>query len=178
MFLKEARMKQLDIFSECEPSYSTVKKTGIVWKLFTDGASRDNPGRSGAGVYLAKDDQPVFKKGFYLGRKTNNQAEYLALLVGIFYAKKHMEENDTLFIFADSELLIKQMKGEYKVKNPDLKILYDIARDWLESLNYSVCHVRREFNTVADEMANLGIDQKLHPTQEFLHALERHNVHL
>ena len=89
-----------------------------------------------------------------------------------------MEENDTLFIFAHSELLIKQMNGEYKVKNPDLKILYDIARDWLESLNYSVCHVRREFNTVADEMANLGIDQKLHPTQEFLHALERHNVHL
>lgn len=169
-------MKQLDLFSDCDPSYETMPKTGITWTLFTDGASRDNPGRSGVGVYLLKDDHPAFKKGWYVGRKTNNQAEYLALLAGIFYAKKHMSADDTLFICADSELMIKQVKGEYKVKNKDLKVLYDIVRQWLSDVTYSVCHVRREYNTVADEMANMGIDKKVHPTKDFIDALQRHSV--
>ena len=85
-------MKQLSIFDE---AFKKIEKkcgdgTRGYWKLFIDGASRNNPGPSGAGFLLLKDDKPVEQKGFFLGSKTNNQAEYFALLIGIFFLKKHL----------------------------------------------------------------------------------------
>lgn len=143
-------------------SFFEDKKTNVHrWKLYVDGASRNNPGLSGAGVYLVKDDTEVVKQGFFLGRKTNNQAEYLALLLGVYFAQRHMNPDDTIMIYADSELLIKQMRGEYRVNNMELKHLYDCIKQRLVHLNYTLRHVMRENNTVADKLANLGIDKRL-----------------
>ncbi len=171
-------MSQLKLFESCHPAPPKSKKGGIRWTLFIDGASRKNPGLAGAGVYLVKDKMPVFKKGFYLGRKTNNQAEYLALLLGIFYANKQLEKEDVLYIMSDSELLIKQMKGEYRVKNQPLKLLFNVAQELLDDVRYTLCHVRREKNVEADALANVGIDKKGRVPQLFTTLLQRHGITL
>lgn len=169
-------MKQLSFFDDCIPSHVGVKKGGVAWKLFIDGASRKNPGFAGAGIYLIKQDEQIYKKGFYLGMKTNNQAEYMALLLGIFYAKKYIVPEDTLYIFSDSELLVKHMKGEYKIRSLELKQLFDLAFVLLTNVRYSFCHILREYNTAADAMANEGIDKRIKPTEEFLKLLRVHDI--
>lgn len=169
-------MNQLNLFQECIPAAHDDKHKGIQWKLFVDGASRNNPGPSGAGIYITKNDIPFFKKGYFLGTKTNNQAEYLALLLGILQCKKHHTGKDKLYVFSDSELMIKHIKGEYKIKNPELKKLFTFAFTLLEGMNYSFCHVLREFNQEADAMANHGIDKKGKVPEEFKALLLRHGI--
>ncbi len=139
------------------------------WKLFVDGAARNNPGLAGAGVYLLKNDTPVVKQGFFLGIKTNNQAEYSALLLGVFFAQRHMKPDDILLINCDSELIVKQITGHYKIKSPDLAALHDCIKDRLKEINYMIRHVVRKDNAVADKLANLGIDKRLPVPQEFIH---------
>ena len=171
-------MKQLDIFESNLPLTSPKKEKRVVWKLFVDGASRKNPGKSGAGVYVLKDGMVVFRKGYYLGHKTNNQAEYLALLLGVFYCKKHMLPGDTLCMISDSELLIKQMQGIYKVKNAELKKYFDIVVTLLKDMHYSFAHVMREKNQEADALANDGIDKQTPPPHEFLAILSKYDIPL
>jgi ribonuclease HI len=146
------------------------------WKLFIDGAARNNPGPAGAGIYLVKNDTPIKKLGFYLGNKTNNQAEYGALLIGIYYLKLHMDSQDHVDIVSDSQLLVRQFKGEYRVKHPELKPLHMLAKKMLEGVTYSISHVLREHNEIADEMANKGIDDKKKLPQEFLTLLKQHDI--
>ncbi len=168
--------KQLAIF-DCTEPVKKVDKHATIWRLFIDGASRKNPGIAGAGIYLVKNDNEVVKKkGFYLGHKTNNQAEYYALLLGVFTSKHVLEADDLLYIVSDSELLIKQLKQEYKVKNPELQRLYQCALALLKGINYSFCHVLREYNTQADAMANHGIDQKGGIPAAFLKMLQSHDI--
>lgn len=169
-------MSQLNIFADCtepkeQPSVDTAQ-----WRLFVDGASRNNPGRAGAGIFLVKNDKPVHKGGYFLGIKTNNQAEYLALLIGICIAKQYMESHDLLSIVSDSELLIKQLKGEYKVKNPALKTLHAGALSLLAPVNYNVCHVLREYNKDADAMANKGVDTGAPVPDECATLLHTHGI--
>src|SRR3954467_12566452 len=91
-----------------------------------DGGSRGNPGPAGIGVVLrAADDTPIVTLGRFIGRATNNVAEYTALVTGLQKAKELGAKN--IQIRGDSELVIKQMKGEYRVKHPDLKPLYEEA---------------------------------------------------
>lgn len=148
------------------------------WVLFSDGASRNNPGPAGAGVYILKDEEDFYQDGFYLGSKTNNQAEYLALLLGLFIVCKIKNPNATLRIVSDSELLVKQLKGEYRVKNPELKQLHHIAQEMLRSCNAQIMHVLRTDNTIADRMANRGIDEKKQLPQDFITMLARHEISL
>jgi len=148
------------------------------WKLFVDGASRNNPGKSGAGVYILKNDRVAEKKGVFLGVKTNNQAEYLALLLGIFLVKRQMLKNDVLLIVSDSQLLVRQLEGVYRVKHPMLKPLHELAKKMLVGMNYDVGHVMREDNTHADALANAGIDKKNSIPQEFIELLQRHEITL
>jgi ribonuclease HI len=136
------------------------------WQLFIDGASRNNPGPSGAGIYLVKNHEKESAYGFFLGTKTNNQAEYLALVIGLIIAIPKLESHDDLEIISDSQLLINQINGLYQVKNPDLKILYNQAIKLLEDVAYHARHVLRADNQNADAMANLGIDQKIAITPE------------
>lgn len=146
-------MGQLSIFGERQTITSP-------WYVYIDGAARNNPGPAGAGVVIARDEHIVVKEGFYLGIKTNNQAEYLALLLGIMLVKEYMQPDEHLVIVSDSQLLVMQLQGAYRVKDAQLKKLSNIAQMLLLHVNYTVKHVMREHNTQADAMANKGIDTK------------------
>ena len=145
-------MDQLCIFKK---GSKTFKKE---WQLFIDGAARNNPGKAGAGIYLLRQDEPILKKGIYLGIKTNNQAEYIALLLGLVYAKMYLKSNEMLRINSDSQLLVRQLMGIYSVKNPELIKLFNYVKEHLEKINYSICHIPREQNKIADKLANNAID--------------------
>jgi ribonuclease HI len=169
-------MEQLSLFADCTPLRNPVKPSCAEWRLYVDGASRHNPGPSGAGVYVLKNGVPVYQEGFYLGTKTNNQAEYHAMLLGVFYCKQNMAADDVLYVISDSQFLIRQMKGEYKVKTPHIKLLYDVAWRLLEGINYSFCHVLRDYNQQADALANEGIQKKRAVPESFAQLLKRYDI--
>jgi ribonuclease HI len=125
-----------------------------------DGGSRGNPGSAGIGIVLAAEDAtPLVTIGKYIGRATNNVAEYMALIVGLREAARLGARN--LQVRGDSELVIKQMLGEYRVKNPALKSLFDQAQALLrdfDSVNFA--HNLRHHNSLADRLANLAMDRK------------------
>jgi len=129
------------------------------WILYTDGASRGNPGEAGAGAFLVNEDGEEIPLTKYLGKKTNNQAEYDALILGLEeLIRIKAQEAD---IRADSELMIKQLKGEYKVKNEGLKPYFVKAQALLKQIPKTrLSHVRREENKEADKLANQAIDFK------------------
>ncbi len=124
-----------------------------------DGGARGNPGPAGYGVYVQSPDGNVLAELHgALGVATNNVAEYNGLLAALQWAIDHGARR--LHIRADSELLVKQMRGEYKVRNAGLQPLYVRARRLaaeLEHVKYE--HVPREFNTDADRLSNLGMDE-------------------
>jgi ribonuclease HI len=144
----------------------------ISWTLYIDGAARNNPGLAGAGICLYKENLLVESKSFFLGVKTNNQAEYFALLLGLFYAQKLLGAKDTLTIYSDSELLIRQLQGLYAVKDIKLKLLYTKAKELLSSFNYKLGHVLRAYNCAADKLANQGIDKQIPIPLNILTELE------
>lgn len=170
-------MKQLNLFDPNSAEIPLLKEQDY-WKLFVDGASRNNPGPAGAGLCILKDEKPFLKKGAYLGKKTNNQAEYLALLLGLFYLKKTMSSDDLVLVISDSQLLVRQLQGAYRVKEPHLKPLYELAKLMLSEINYDIAHVLREENTAADEQANTAIDKKTKLPNEFLELMERYEIHI
>lgn len=135
-------------------------------KLFTDGASRGNPGQAGAGAVLYDGDSlELAAKSVYLGTCTNNVAEYKALLIGLQEALRL--GCTELTIALDSELIVRQLQGRYKVKNETLLLLFNEVREHLARLGkWSIVHVPRAQNARADQLANRGIDQKEH--QEYL----------
>lgn len=148
----------------------------ISWRLFVDGASRNNPGASGAGLCLLKGDQVFLQEGYYLGIKTNNQAEYLAFLLGLFVIERHITPYDSVTILADSQLLVRQINGEYRVKQQHLKPLHALAVQGVSRFSAQVQHVMREGNQQADEMANYGIDRKVLPPAAFIEHLGQHGI--
>jgi ribonuclease HI len=130
-------------------------------RLFTDGAARGNPGPAGAGaVIISPEGHVVAKIGKYLGETTNNVAEYTGLILGLKRAKAMgLRELDVL---ADSELLVKQLSGEYAVKADHLRPLHDEAKALLKGFEQvEVRHIPREENVAADEMSNRAIDLRL-----------------
>ena len=128
-------------------------------KLFSDGACRGNPGIGGAGAVIMDEAGKILWEGKeYLGQCTNNIAEYKALILGL---KGALENGFThLWVTLDSELLAKQISGDYKVKNPVLKILMEEVRKLLASFDaVDVRHVLRSHNAAADKLANRAIDE-------------------
>jgi len=126
--------------------------------VHTDGASKGNPGRAGIGVVIYTDNElvPAVKLAERLPDCTNNVAEYTALLRGLDIAAELGVE--TVEVRTDSELMAKQIAGSYSVKAPDLIPLYNAARQNLRGFRSGkVTHVRRGFNAVADELANVGV---------------------
>jgi ribonuclease HI len=123
-----------------------------------DGASRGNPGPAAYAVVIRDpEDRLVLELAKKFGRDTNNVAEYYALLAALDYATTHGIL--ALRIRSDSELLVRQMQGRYKVKSPDLKPLYERASILSRQLKYfAIEHVRREQNTDADALANVALD--------------------
>ena len=126
-----------------------------------DGGARGNPGPAGAGVEIdgAADGAVLYEGGQFLGKATNNVAEYSALIAGLRAAKKlHAERVE---VVSDSQLLVRQMNGQYRVKNDGLRPLYEEARE-LQG-GFAECifrHVRREENEPADRLVNMAIDQE------------------
>jgi len=122
--------------------------------VFIDGASRGNPGFSSCAFVIMNETEIIEERGFYLGKISNNQAEYSGLLMGLLAAKeKHLE---AIQIMSDSELLVKQLDGQYRVKSPNLLSYYELyscAKGWFSTL--SVEHIPREENTRADRLCNL-----------------------
>lgn len=128
--------------------------------LYSDGGARGNPGPAGIGFVLAIETGSAIEAGEYIGETTNNQAEYKALIAGMSRAKK--EKVRELTCYLDSELVVKQMKGEYRVKEPNLKPLHAEAQGLMTAFEkVSFTHVRREKNRVADRLVNQAIDKTM-----------------
>lgn len=126
---------------------------------YIDGGARGNPGPAGYGVRIEDEaGELVAELHGALGIATNNVAEYNGLLAALQWAVDHGERE--VLVRADSELLVKQMRGEYKVKHPGLQPLYVRARLLVMQLDkVRFEHVRREFNKEADRLSNLGMDE-------------------
>ena len=124
-----------------------------------DGGARGNPGPAGYGVVIEDEvGRPVAELSEYLGRQTNNYAEYSGLLAALSYAIKHGFK--ALKVVSDSELMVKQINGEYKVNSPTLKELNAQAMKLIDQLDcFEIKHVLREKNKEADRLANLAMDR-------------------
>ena len=129
-----------------------------ILKLYVDGASRGNPGEAGAGFYLLDGDGNELLQGMrFLGRMTNNAAEYQALILGLREALGI--GGDSIEIYTDSELVANQMKCIYTVKNKQLRKLHQKVIALLEKFHrYEITAIRREDNRKADRLANEAID--------------------
>jgi len=127
--------------------------------IYTDGASRGNPGEAGAGVLITGDNGSQESITRYLGKATNNVAEYTAALLGLERALNLGATRVTLY--ADSELLVKQLNGQYRVKNSGLIPLYTRARELIAKIGrVEVYYIPRGKNKEADALANKAIDEK------------------
>jgi ribonuclease HI len=130
-------------------------------RVFSDGAARGNPGPAGAGaVVLDSKGRVLARVGRFLGKQTNNVAEYEGLLLGLSRAKELGARE--VEVRADSLLLIRQLEGAYQVKNAALKALHAKAKALLRTFDrVDLRHVPREENTLADEMSNRAIDERM-----------------
>jgi ribonuclease HI len=130
-----------------------------------DGGSRGNPGPAGVGVVVrAGDGTPVVTLGRCIGRATNNVAEYTALITAMKEALKLGARN--VIIRGDSELIVRQMRGEYRVKHPDMKELYEQAQEVLREFDSArIEHNLRNKNELADKLLNLALDRKCDVTE-------------
>src|SRR6476620_6369663 len=128
---------------------------------YVDGGSRGNPGTAGYGVAITDENgDSVVNLSVFLGIRTNNFAEYSGLLGALNYAVSHGYRD--LQIYADSELMVKQIAGAYKVRSADLKPLFDQAREMISRLHsFRITHIPREKNREADRLANLAMDQSV-----------------
>jgi probable phosphoglycerate mutase len=132
-----------------------------------DGGSRGNPGPAGYGVRIERDDGTVEEMKESLGVATNNVAEYRGLLAALRWAER--AGIGRLHIRSDSELLVKQMRGEYRVKNAGLHPLWEEARRLVRQIgDVRFEHVRREFNKDADRLANEAMDDASRAAQRLL----------
>src|ERR1700724_2367490 len=152
------------------PSHSSSRASGELFSVrenppehylvaFIDGGARGNPGPAGYGVVIQDEaGRKVAALSEYLGRQTNNFAEYQGLIAGLEYALAHGPK--ALKVISDSELLVRQIKGIYKVKNAVLKDLHARAKELISQLDwFSIDHALREHNREADELANEAMDR-------------------
>jgi ribonuclease HI len=141
-------------------------------KVFSDGASRGNPGHSGIGVVIFDENGFILKTyKEYIGETTNNQAEYIAIIKSIEQIKKlqnemllaNGEEIDSIEFYSDSELIVNQINFEYRVKEPELALLNNKFHVLARKLNkpYPVFYIERSRNKNADKLANMAIDSRL-----------------
>ena len=122
---------------------------------YVDGGCHGSPGPSGIGVVIEKPDGERIKIARWIGHQDNNVAEYVALLEALQHALKH--EAKSLQVFSDSELVVKQMKGEYQCRSPRLYSLNWTCRKLARYLDFRINHIRREQNEEANQLANHAI---------------------
>jgi len=134
------------------------QQQGRILVLRTDGASRGNPGPAAAGVVIEREDGTLVARGKkFLGEMPNNQAEYRALLLGLAAVRRYRPS--AVRVYMDSELVVKQMMGQYQVKDAALKRLHASAQALARLLpSVSFAHVPRAENALADRLANEALD--------------------
>lgn len=140
------------------------RKVSLVYNQFMqlllefDGGSRGNPGPAAYGYVLKNGDEIIDQRGENMGKATNNQAEYMAVIEGLKSAKKHNATH--VKVAGDSLLVIKQLMGEWKVKHPNMRELIVLAREIEKDFTkVEYKHVRREFNKAADALVNEALDR-------------------
>lgn len=129
--------------------------------IYVDGGSRGNPGRSAAAFVVIENGKVISKKGFFLGTKTNNEAEYSSVIYALKWLVERKEESDKVNIFLDSELVTKQLRGEYKMKSKNLMPLLKEARSLEKIISSKIVYrnIPREKNRLADHMVNKVLDE-------------------
>jgi ribonuclease HI len=145
------------------PQKLTMPKDDKEWRLMIDGAARGNPGQAGCGAAIY-DENGVVRKELcrYLGHATNNVAEYEGLLMGLEALITLGQRR--VVVESDSQLLVRQLNGEYRVKDEKLQVLYRRAQSLLRQFeSYRILHVPREKNKLADRLANRAIDEAARP---------------
>jgi probable phosphoglycerate mutase len=147
------RSKQPELFGSPAETPAADRVTAYI-----DGGARGNPGPAGYGIVITDSSgATIAELKCFLGHRTNNYAEYSALIAALEWALAHGKRD--LRVASDSELLVRQMKGIYKVKSPDLRPLYEQARTLARKLErFEIGHVRREMNRRADKLANQAMD--------------------
>ena len=130
-------------------------------KIYTDGASRSNPGKASIGIIMFENDKVIFKRKEFLGIKTNNVAEYTAMFKALSKAKTITKGE--LECYSDSQLMIMQLNGIYKINNSDLKELHDKIKmllPWFKKVHFK--HVKRDDLRIqmADKLANQALDEQ------------------
>ncbi len=150
-----AKLSDVGIETDIVPVSDDNTKSATLW---TDGASRGNPGPASGGIVLNfHDKNENLEESIRFGSElTNNQAEYSALQYGVEIAYKH--NVDELSIRMDSELVVKQLTGEYSVSDETLSETYNVVTSYLSEMDWDVEHVPRENNARADELANSALD--------------------
>lgn len=131
-------------------------KKEALWNIYIDGASRGNPGPAASAVVIEGNGEVMIEKGYYLGYATNNVAEYTAFIKALELVKGVIKkQGGKARIHSDSELLVKHMKGEYRIKDRKLKSLFEKARELAKGVvGYELKHVPREQNKLADTLCN------------------------
>lgn len=134
--------------------------------IYTDGGARGNPGIAGFGLVIYDQNHHfIYQESKFLGIKTNNEAEYLALISALTWIKDNLASlnPEKVCFYSDSQLLVRQLQGSYRVKAPHLKNLYSTAKLLLNAINlpYSFQYISRESNSLADKLANQAMDTTL-----------------
>ena len=145
---------EADLFTSRHPTRPDSHLTAHI-----DGGARGNPGPAGYGVVIQdQSGRKVAALSEYLGHQTNNFAEYQGLIAALEYALAHGPK--ALKVISDSELMVRQMKGIYKVRHPELRKLYDQAQQLIRRLeHFEIRHALREHNQIADRLANEAMDR-------------------
>jgi ribonuclease HI len=147
------------LFGEPEPERKQIAS----FQANIDGGSRGNPGPAAYGVVMRDGrGEVVARLKKYIGQNTNNVAEYFGLIAALDYAQTHGIR--ALLVESDSELLVKQMRGQYKVKSEELKPLFERAKKMSQTLeSFRIAHVYREQNREADALVNQALDETSRP---------------
>jgi ribonuclease HI len=156
MIRRPTPSRETGLFAGSEPE---AKPRAAAFQANIDGGSRGNPGPASYGVVVRNErGEIVAKLKKYIGRMTNNVAEYYGLIAALDYAQSNRVR--ALRVESDSELLVRQMRGHYKVKSPDLRPLFERAKKMSQTFeSFRIDHVYRERNTEADALANEALDE-------------------
>jgi ribonuclease HI len=159
MFKRPSANRGAGLFADAAAESNATPAATAAYRANIDGGSRGNPGPASYGVVIRDPrGQVIAKLKKYIGRSTNNVAEYYGLIAALDYAQQHGIR--ALHIQSDSELLVRQMRGQYKVKSPELRPLYERARKMAQGFaSFKIDHVYREQNAEADALANEALDE-------------------
>lgn len=130
--------------------------------VFTDGGARGNPGPAAAGFTIQDDSgKSIYQGKKYLGQATNNVAEYSAVIEALQWLAESKIENQKITFFLDSDLIVNQLNGVYKIKDAKLKLLSIKVRFWEDKIPARIvyCHIPRQLNKIADTLVNQCLDQ-------------------